>query len=78
MKSIKIVGSGCAKCNKLYDMTDQAAKELGIEYTLDKITEIGEFAAFGVMITPAMIVDDKVKLSGSVPSLEKIKQLIQE
>ena len=78
MKTIKILGSGCAKCNKLYEMADKAAGELSIEYQMEKVTDMAKFVEFGVMITPAMVVDGKVKVSGSVPPLDKLKQLIQE
>lgn len=76
MKTIKILGSGCAKCNKLYDMADQAASELGIDYRMEKITDMNQFTTYGVMITPALVVDDQVKLTGSVPSVDKLKQFL--
>ncbi|MFH2133414.1 MAG: pyridoxal 5'-phosphate synthase glutaminase subunit PdxT, partial [bacterium] len=75
MKSIKILGSGCAKCNKLYEQTNQAAEQLGIEYQMEKITDMNQFVMYGVMITPALVVDGQVKVSGSVPPIEKLKQL---
>ncbi|MBU2645658.1 TM0996/MTH895 family glutaredoxin-like protein [bacterium] len=76
MKSIKILGSGCAKCNKLYEQASQAAEQLGIEYEMEKVTDMNQFVMYGVMITPALVVDGQVKVSGSVPPLEKLKQLI--
>jgi small redox-active disulfide protein 2 len=78
MKSIKILGSGCAKCNKLYEQAEQAAGQLGIEYELEKVTDMARFVDYGVMITPALVVDEQVKSSGSVPSIEKLKQLITD
>lgn len=78
MKSIKILGSGCAKCNKLYEMTDQAATELKIEYELEKVTDMNKFIEFGVMLTPALVVDGEVKSTGAVPSIDNLKQLINE
>ncbi len=78
MKSIKILGSGCAKCNKLYDLADEAAGQLNIEYEMEKVTDMDKFVAYGVMITPALVVDDEVKMSGSLPSIEKLKQLIND
>ncbi|MBT3226565.1 MAG: thioredoxin family protein [Deltaproteobacteria bacterium] len=77
MKSIKILGSGCAKCNKLYEMTNQAASQLEIEFEMEKVTDMAKFVEFGVMITPALVVDGEVKVSGSVPSVEKLKKLIK-
>ncbi len=76
MKSIKILGTGCAKCNKLYDMTDKAAGELNIAYDMEKVTDMAKFVEYGVMITPALVVDGQVKVAGSVPALDKLKQLI--
>ncbi len=78
MKSIKILGSGCAKCNKLYEMTDQAVGQLDIEFEMEKVTDMAKFVEYGVMITPALVVDGEVKSTGSVPSIEKLKNLISD
>jgi small redox-active disulfide protein 2 len=78
MKSIKILGSGCAKCNKLYDLTEQAAGQLGVEYQMEKVTDMNKFADYGVMMTPALVVDGEVKSTGKVPSIEKLKELIDK
>ncbi len=77
MKKIQILGTGCAKCNKLTDATKAAADELGLDYELEKITDMMRFADFGVMITPAMVVDGEVKVAGKVPSVEALKALLQ-
>jgi len=76
MKSIKILGTGCAKCNKLYDLTDQAAGQLGVEYQMEKVTDMKKFADYGVMMTPALVVDGEVKSTGKVPSVEQLQELI--
>lgn len=76
MKKIQILGTGCAKCNKLADTAVTAAKELGIAYELEKVTQIARFADFGVMFTPAMVVDGVVKVAGRVPSVEETKNLL--
>ena len=76
MKKLQILGTGCPKCTKLAEATEQAARELGIDYQLEKVTKIQEIMAFGVMLTPALAVDGEVKVSGKVPSVEEIKQLI--
>jgi len=76
MKKIQILGTGCPKCKKLTEAADQAAKSLGIEYTLEKVTDINEIMSFGVMMTPALVVDGAVKVVGRVPSDEEIKKLI--
>ena len=77
MKDIKILGTGCAKCNKLTDNTEAAAKELGLDYELEKITDMMRFADFGVMMTPALVVDGEVKAAGSIPKPEALRALLQ-
>ena len=77
MKDIKILGTGCAKCNKLTENTETAAKELGLDYELEKITDMMRYADFGVMITPALVVDGEVKAAGSIPKPEALKALLQ-
>ncbi len=76
MKTIQILGTGCAKCNHLAESAKQAADALGLEYRLEKITEIKRFADFGVMMTPAMAVDGVVKVAGRVPGIEEMKRLL--
>lgn len=76
MKTIQILGTGCAKCNRLSDVAEQAAQELGLEYQIEKITDMMRFADFGVMIAPALAVDGEVKVSGRVPSEEELKQML--
>lgn len=76
MKSIQILGTGCAKCTRLAEAAEQAAKALGLEYELEKITDIVRFADFGVMMTPALAVDGEVKVSGRVPSHDELKQML--
>ena len=78
MKKLQILGTGCPKCKKLAELTEQAARELGLEYELVKVTEINEIMDFGVMMTPALAVDGKVKVAGKIPSLDEIKQWISE
>lgn len=76
MKTLQILGTGCAKCQKLTLNTEAAARELGMEYQLVKITHLNEIMNFGVMITPALAVDGKVKVAGKVPDVEEIKKLL--
>lgn len=73
---IQILGTGCPKCKKLTELADQAAKELGLEYQVEKVTGIPEIMDFGVMTTPALAVDGKVLSAGHVPSYEKVKDLL--
>jgi small redox-active disulfide protein 2 len=76
MKKLQILGTGCPKCRMLTDHTEQAAKALGLEYTLEKVTDINDIIAFGIMATPALVVDGDVKVAGRVPSAEAIKPLL--
>jgi small redox-active disulfide protein 2 len=73
---IQILGSGCAKCRQLTAVAEQAAQDLGLEYELEKVTDIKRYADFGIMFTPALVVDGTVKLSGRVPSLDEAKKLL--
>jgi small redox-active disulfide protein 2 len=76
MKKIEILGSGCAKCKKLYEVTQQAVAALGIEAELSKVEDIQKIISYGVMMTPGLVVDGQVKSSGKVPSVDEIKKLI--
>ena len=73
---IQILGSGCAKCRALTAVAEQAAQDMGLTYEIEKITDVKQFADFGVMFTPALVVDGAVKLSGKVPSLDEAKKLL--
>lgn len=73
---IQILGSGCAKCRALAAVTEQAAHDMGLEYELEKVTDIRRYADFGIVFTPALVVDGAVKLSGRVPSLDETKRLL--
>lgn len=77
MKTIQILGTGCAKCNRLAEAAEKAATDLGIDYQVEKITDMMRFADFGVMITPAMAVDGEVKVSGRVPPPDELRQMLQ-
>ncbi len=76
MKKIQILGTGCPKCRKLTEIAAAAAKELGLAYELEKVTELERIAEFGVMFTPALVVDGVVKVAGKVPSVEDVKKLL--
>jgi small redox-active disulfide protein 2 len=76
MKKLQILGSGCAKCKKLADETEKAAKELSLDYELTKVTEMEKIISFGVMSTPALVVDGMVKVSGRIPDLDELKKMI--
>ena len=76
MKKIQILGTGCPKCKKLAENAESAAKALGIEYEIEKVTEINEIMKFGVMITPALVVDGQVKITGKASSPEEIEKML--
>jgi len=73
---IQILGMGCAKCQKLEERTRQAAQELKLDYQVEKVRDLQQIMAFGVMVTPALVVDGVVKVAGRVPSVEDIKKLL--
>jgi small redox-active disulfide protein 2 len=74
---IQILGSGCAKCRQLTAVAEQAAHDLGVQYDLEKVTDVKRYADFGVMFTPALVVDGVVKSSGKVPSVDEAKKLLR-
>ena len=75
---IKVLGPGCANCHKMEELANQAVKELGINAKVIKITDIGQIAMQGILSTPGLIVNGKIKHSGKpLPSLEKIKELVK-
>jgi small redox-active disulfide protein 2 len=76
-KLLQVLGPGCAKCTKLAENTKAAAAELGINAQVEKITDINVITGFGVMMTPALVVDGEVKVVGKVPSTEEIKKLLR-
>ena len=76
MKKIQILGTGCPKCKKLAENAEEAAKDLGIEYEVEKVTNINEIMGFGVMVTPALVVDGDVKVVGKVSSVDEIKKML--
>ena len=77
MKKIQILGTGCPKCKQLAQCAEQAAKELGLEYELEKVTQISDIMKFGVMITPALAIDGMVKSVGKVLTLVEMKKFLQ-
>ena len=76
--NIKVLGSGCLKCNKLEDAARQAVAELGIEATVEKVKEFADIMSYGVMQTPALVVNEEVKVMGKVPSVEELKIILSK
>ncbi len=76
MKKVQILGIGCPRCKKLAEQADAAARELGIQYELVKVTDISEIQKFRVLATPALAVDGQVKAAGRIPSVADIKKML--
>lgn len=74
---IEVLGTGCAKCNALEAGVKLVANRLGLDYELHHVKEIARFASYGVMITPALVVDGQVKASGKVPSEAELTNILQ-
>jgi small redox-active disulfide protein 2 len=73
---IKILGSGCANCANLEKATREAATDLGIEATFEKVTDYALIASYGVMRTPALVVDETLVLSGRVPTTTQVRDIL--
>jgi small redox-active disulfide protein 2 len=78
MINIKILGTGCPKCSKLEDLTKQAVTEIGIKANIEKISDITRIISYGVMTTPALIVNNQIKLTGRTSSLDELKKILKE
>jgi len=76
--NIKILGSGCANCKKLQQVAMEAVKEMGVEADFEKIEDIQRIMGYGVMRTPALVINEKVKVFGRVPSKDEIKKHIED
>ncbi len=76
MKQLLILGTGCSKCTQLYEVTEQAAREAGVTYEINKVTDLKQIMALGVMATPALVIDGNLKVAGRVPSVEEIKRML--
>ena len=76
--NIKILGSGCANCKKLYAVAEEAVKEAGVAAELQKVEDIKDIMAYGVMRTPAIVINEKVKAFGRIPGKDEIKKFIQD
>jgi small redox-active disulfide protein 2 len=76
MKTIQILGTGCPKCKKLAENAEAAAKTLGIDYELVKVTDLNEIARMGAMMTPGLAIDGQLKSSGKLLSPQEIEALL--
>ena len=77
MKKIQVLGTGCPACHRLAAMTAFAAQDSGIEFELEKVSEIDRILAFNVPTTPALVVDGEVRVVGRVPSVNELKEIIK-
>ena len=75
---IEILGTGCPKCKKLNELVEEAASELGVLVEIIKVTDINKIINYGVMITPALVVDGDVKVAGKIPSKKEITKWVKE
>ncbi|MTV48160.1 thioredoxin family protein [Heliobacillus mobilis] len=73
---VKVLGAGCAKCNQLETLVKQTLQELGKEVKVDKVTDFPTIMSYGVMSTPALVVDGTVKVSGRIPSVSELKIML--
>jgi small redox-active disulfide protein 2 len=73
---IKVLGSGCMNCKKLESNVRKAVEELGINASIEKVTDFKDIVSYGVMATPALVVDEKVKIMGKVPSVDQLKKYL--
>lgn len=78
MKSIKILGTGCPKCRQTEAIVRQAVDELGVEATIEKVEDIMQIIAYNILSTPAVVIDEEVKIKGRVPAAGEIKSLLSQ
>ena len=78
MKTIKILGAGCPKCRKTIRIVEEAVNELGVEATIEKVEDIAEIIKYDVLFTPAIVIDDAIRLKGRVPSKSEVTDLLMD
>ena len=76
MFDIKVLGTGCKKCQELLERSKKAVAELGLDCSIEKIDDIQKIVDYGVMMTPALVIDGEVRVTGSVPSIDDIKKML--
>jgi small redox-active disulfide protein 2 len=77
MKKVQILGPGCPRCEQLYKQTLNAAAELDLDCDIEKVTDMQAILGYGVMSTPALVVDGQVRVAGRVPSPAQLKEMLQ-
>ncbi len=73
---IQVLGTGCAKCKKLYEIANQAVAETGVEALVEKVEDIQQIMTYNLIMTPGLVIDGYVKVAGRLPSVEEVKKLI--
>jgi small redox-active disulfide protein 2 len=73
---LQILGTGCAKCRMLTEHAESAARELGLDFEIEKVTDLGRILEFGVVATPALVVDGELKVSGHVPTARRLREIL--
>ncbi|MDY7091868.1 MAG: thioredoxin family protein [Acidobacteriota bacterium] len=76
MMKLQILGTGCPKCKLLTEHTERAAQELGLDYELEKVTDLDRILEFGMVATPALVVDGDIKVSGRVPTAKRLQGIL--
>jgi small redox-active disulfide protein 2 len=76
MKKLQVLGPGCPKCVELAKRAEAAAKALGWDYEIEKVSQLSKIRAFGIFATPALVVDGEVMVVGQVPSVDEIKKIL--
>lgn len=76
--NIKVLGTGCKKCQRLYDLCNELVEELNIDATVEKVEDLKEILGFGVMGTPGLVINDKVQVAGKLPSRKEVKGFIEK
>lgn len=78
MKILKVLGSGCPKCRKLAERTEEAAQKIGLEYELRKVTDVDKILSYGVMMTPALVINEQLKFSGRLPMVDELVEILKK
>lgn len=78
MMDIKVLGTGCAKCGTLESATRKATEELNLDVTIEKVEDIIEIMNYGIMRTPGLVINGKVVVSGQVPKMSKLKEILTQ
>lgn len=75
---VRVLGPGCARCQVLFESTKAAIEKLGVDACVEKVNDVGEMAARGILASPALLIDDELVVAGFVPSLSQLEDLLEE